>query len=161
MVWNARRHRLRLSVSSVCLLALYGCGGSSGGSAKSSTSRPATPQAVSSAPASAGTGNSVTAGIGGVTATMHAGTHRPKANTTWPFRFAVVRAGKPVTASVSYEYLLGGQVVGRASRYTFSGHFSDTTSWPAASIGYPLTFRAVVRADGATINLDYPVQVTR
>jgi hypothetical protein len=66
-----------------------------------------------------------------------------------------------VIATVSYEYLLAQQVVARRSHYRFFGHFSDTSMWPAASVGYPLTFRAVVRADGASINLDYPVQVRR
>jgi hypothetical protein len=96
-----------------------------------------------------------------VTATLHAGTHHPKVGRRWPVRFAVTRAGGPVEASVSYEYLYGGQVVARRSHYTFTGQFSDTFIWPAEAVGYPLTFRAVVVSDGATIDLDYAVQVTR
>jgi hypothetical protein len=66
-----------------------------------------------------------------------------------------------VTATVSYEYLYGAQVVARRSHYRFVGDFSDIFIWPVAAVGYPLTFRAVVVSGGTTINLDYPVQVTR
>ena len=61
---------------------------------------------------------------------------------------------------MSYEYLFDGQVVARRSHYTFTGHFSDVFMWPSSAVGYPLTFRAVIVSEGATIDLDYPVQVT-
>jgi hypothetical protein len=96
-----------------------------------------------------------------VTATLHAGTHNPRVGRPWPVRFTVTRAGGPVTASVSFEYLFGGRVVARRSHYAFVGYFSDTFIWPSAAVGYPLTFRAVVVSGGTTINLDYPVQVSR
>jgi hypothetical protein len=96
-----------------------------------------------------------------VTATLHAGTHHPRVGRPWPVRFTVVHTGGPVTATVSYEYLYGTQVVAHRSHYTFVGHFSDTFIWPAAAVGYPLTFRAVVVSGGTTIYLDYPVRVTR
>jgi hypothetical protein len=92
---------------------------------------------------------------------LHAGTHRPKVGRPWPVRFTVARTGGPAEASVSYEYLYGGQVVARRSHYNFTGHFSDTFIWPGEAVGYALTFRAVVVSDGATIHLDYPVKVTR
>jgi hypothetical protein len=92
---------------------------------------------------------------------LHAGTPHPKVGRPWPVRFTVTSAAGPVQASVRYEYLYGGQVVAHRSHYTFTGHFSDTFIWPAASVGYPLTFRAVVVSGGTTIHLDYPVQVTR
>jgi hypothetical protein len=97
----------------------------------------------------------------GVTATLRADTHSPRVNARWPIRFTVVRAGHPARASVSYEYLLGAQVVARRSHYTFAGHFSDVFIWPSAAIGYPLTFRAVIVSGGVTIDLDYPVRVLR
>jgi len=96
----------------------------------------------------------------GVTATLQAGTHQPRANHPWPIRFTVTHAGRAVKASVSYEYLFAGQVVARRSHYTFTGRFSDVFIWPPAAVGYPLTFRAVIVSEGATIDLDYPVQVT-
>ncbi len=95
-----------------------------------------------------------------MTATLHAGTHHPRVQRPWPIRFTVTNGGRPARASVSYEYLLGSQVVAHRSHYTFSGHFADVFKWPAAAVGYPLTFRAVIVADGATIDLDYAVQVT-
>jgi hypothetical protein len=52
-------------------------------------------------------------------------------------------------------------VVAHRSHYRFTGSFHDTFEWPASAVGYPLTFRAVIKSDGATLNLDYPVQVVR
>jgi hypothetical protein len=92
---------------------------------------------------------------------MHGSTHRPKVGRHWPLRFTVTRAGHPAKASVSYEYMLDGQVVAHRSHYTFTGHFSDVFVWPSSAVGYPLTFRAVIASGGATVNLDYPVQVSR
>jgi len=90
---------------------------------------------------------------------MHAGSHHPRANVSWPVRFSVTRGGAPVPASVSYEYLFGGQVVAHRSHYDFSGRFSDVFVWPSAAVGYPLTFRAVVVSGRMTFDLDYKVQV--
>jgi hypothetical protein len=95
-----------------------------------------------------------------VTATLHAGTHHPKVGRGWPLRFTVTRAGHAARASLSYEYLFNGQVVAHRSHYTFNGRFSDVFRWPSSAVGYPLTFRAVIVSGGATIDLDYPVQVT-
>ncbi len=91
---------------------------------------------------------------------MHAGTHQPRVERPWPIHFTVIRGGQAGKASVSYEYLFGGQVVAHRSHYTFTGHFSDVFKWPATAVGYPLTFRAVIVSNGTTIDLDYPVQVS-
>jgi hypothetical protein len=103
----------------------------------------------------------VTGSSGLLTATLRAGTHRPKVGDPWPVHFTVTRAGAPARASVGYEFLFSGQVVARRSHYTFTGSFSDIVVWPSQSVGYPLTFRAVIVSQGATIYLDYPVQVAR
>jgi hypothetical protein len=92
---------------------------------------------------------------------MHASTHRPRVNARWPISFLVTSAGKPADAKVEYEYLFAGQVVARRSHYTFKGTFHDIFTWPSSAVGYPLTFRAVMKAGGATLNLDYSVQVVR
>jgi hypothetical protein len=92
---------------------------------------------------------------------MRGSTHAPKVERPWPLRFTVTRGGHAVRASLSYEYLFGGQVVAHRSHYTFVGHFSDVFKWPSTAVGYPLTFRAVIVSEGATINLEYPVQVSR
>ncbi len=163
-----RARLLALCGGSVAVLLLMtGCGSSSKGkstqastatasqqtTAPASTSQPSTP----ATPAAAGL---VTGTSGAVTATLHAGTHHPKVNQAWPIRFTVTSGGHPAKASVSYEYLLGGQVVAHRSHYTFTGHFSDIFRWPSSAVGYPLTFRAVIVSKGAKIDLDYPVQVT-
>jgi hypothetical protein len=151
-----------------CVLAMAGCGGSSSASSTRSSSTSASASTATSAKpvasspvasASAGAGYAVSASAGAVTATMHAGTHRPKVQAPWPIHFTVTRDGRAARASVSYEYLLGGQGVARRSHYTFDERFSDVFKWPSAAVGYPLTFRAVIVSEGATIDLDYPVRV--
>jgi hypothetical protein len=103
----------------------------------------------------------VTGVSGNVAASMHAASHSPKVAEPWPVSFAVTRAGRPARASVSYEFVFGGQVVARRSHYVFRGRFADVFHWPSSAVGYPLTFRAVIVSGSATVNLDYPVQVVR
>ncbi len=154
--------------AAICPLLFSSCGGSSKHSPRTTGAAPATsttpPAGTSAAPAtasvSAGSAMTVTASAAGVTATLVAGPHPPRANSTWPLHFAVTRGGRPAQASVSYEYLFSGQVVARRSHYTFTGNFHDTFVWPSTAVGYPLTFRAVLVAGDATINLDYPVRVS-
>jgi hypothetical protein len=170
----SRRARRLLTLCPVlAALLVAGCGGSSKSSATKSTPThsTSTQQAASSQTTSttsatppvtvpAGS-HSVDVSSAGVTASLRAGTHSPKVEAPWPIHFTVTRGGQPVAASVSYEYMLGGQVVAHRSHYTFKGHFSDIFKWPASAVGFPLTFRAVIVAGGVTINLDYPVQVSR
>jgi hypothetical protein len=150
-----------------CGLVLGACGGSKGAAttANSSTSAAGATnsggtagQAASSHVVSA---HVVTAASGAVSATMTAAGHSPRVDAPWPVSFVVERSGGPARAEVRYEYLFGGQVVAHRSRYSFTGSFHDTFRWPASAVGYPLTFRAVIRSTGVTLNLDYPVQVVR
>lgn len=169
---NAGSPRL-IHAALVTLLAtalLSACGGSSKPSshAASTTSSSSTAASTSAATSTSTgvTGTSTAAGVvsassGGVTATLRATTHSPKVNVAWPISFAVVKAGAPVQAKVRYEYLFGGTVVAKRSNYTFNGHFHDNFLWPGSAVGYPLTFRALISADGQTLLLDYPVQVVR
>ena len=152
----------------VCVLALAACGSSSSKSTPTTTgtAAPAAPKTRSTQTAPAGTTSEantvvVTVTKQGITASMHPHSHHPVAEHPWPISFTVTRAGKPLQASVSYEYLFGGQVVAHRSHYTFHGHFADTFLWPNEAVGYPLTFRAVIVASGVTIDLDYPVQVVK
>jgi hypothetical protein len=103
----------------------------------------------------------VSANAGAVRATLHAAGHHPRVGRRWPVAFLVSSNGTPARAEVEYEYLFGGAVVAHRSHYRFTGSFHDTFQWPASAVGYPLTFRAVIRSAGATLNLDYPVQVRR
>jgi hypothetical protein len=157
----------QLSGFTAVLLLLAGCGSSSSGKTTQSSATKVTQQSTApastpqpSTPSTAAASGIVTASSGAVTATLHAGGSHPKVNQAWPIRFTVSSAGRPARASVSYEYLFGGQVVAHRSHYTFTGHFSDIFKWPSSAVGYPLTFRAVIVSGGVTINLDYPVQVT-
>jgi hypothetical protein len=148
-------------------LVLGGCGKSStstptGHPAQTTGTSKAQPTNTRSSRTSTSTSTAgvVTGIAGAVTATLHVGTHHPLVDRPWPLHFTVTRAGAPVRAAVSYEYLFAGQVVAHRSHYIFTGHFSDVFLWPSSAVGYPLTFRAVIVSDGATVNLDYPVQVT-
>jgi hypothetical protein len=127
-------------------------------SQQSSAGTSTSPPSAISIPRASGT---VTGFLRGVTATLHAGTRHPKVGRPWPIRFTVTRGGRAARAGLSYQYLFGGQVVAHTSHYTFTGHFLDVFRWPSSAAGYPLTLRAVIVSEGATIDLDYPVQVTR
>jgi hypothetical protein len=156
------RRGCQLTGFTVVLLLLAGCGSSSIGKTTQSSTTQASQQstAPTPTPSTAAAPGIVTASSDAVTATLHAAGSHPKVNQAWPIRFTVSSAGRPARASVSYEYLFGGQVVAHRSHYTFTGHFSDIFKWPSSAVGYPLTFRAVIVSEGKTINLDYPVQVT-
>ena len=171
-----RRRWLLLGARLAPVLLAAGCGGSShtNGShisvpsntlnptPSTSTRAPGVPAGAGSASATASsTAHEVSASAAGVTATMRAGTHTPAVEAPWPVHFTVVLDGRPAHASVSYEYLLGEQVVAHRSHYTFKGSFSDIFKWPADAVGYPLTFRAVIVAGKTKIDLGYPIQVTR
>ncbi|HYB23890.1 MAG TPA: hypothetical protein VED41_08850 [Solirubrobacteraceae bacterium] len=162
-----------LSALAAAALALAACGGSSparapagastGRSATAATTvgAPAASTSAAASPAGAQAPGSVTVTRAGITASMRPHSHHPLVEAPWPISFTVTRAGLPVQASVSYEYLFDEQVVARRSHYSFHGHFADVFKWPAEAVGYPLTFRAVIQTAGTVIDLDYPVQVVR
>jgi hypothetical protein len=144
------------------LLILAGCGSSATKSTRSSAPARASSAATTTTPPGAkSAAGTVRRSRGGITAAMRAGTHEPRVGRPWPIHFSVTRGARPISASVSYEYLFGGQVVARRSHYSFVGRFSDVFRWPSSAVGYPLTFRAVIAAGRMTIDLDYPVQVRR
>lgn len=160
--------------ASIALLAA--CGGSKStsstgaittGTGVTATTAPATtnstPATTSSRPSSPGSREIspgvVSGSVGSVAATMHAAGHRPHVGKPWPISFIATDAGRPAQAEVAYEYLFAGQVVARRSHYKFTGSFHDVFRWPSSAVGFPLTFRAVIKSGGATLNLAYPVQV--
>lgn len=157
---------LSLSVAGLLAIAMAsGCGSSSSTSPHTATTARTSTTRTSTAPTTV-TGTTTAPGVvtgsaQNVTATLHAGTHNPKVNVSWPIHFTVTRLGAPAKASVSYEYLFAGQVVARRSHYVFVWHFSDAFHWPPSAVGYPLTFRAVIVSGTATIYLEYPVQVVK
>lgn len=97
----------------------------------------------------------------GFDATLQAPGHRPRAARPWPIVVtAHDRAGHPLPAVVTYQFLFAGRVVAHRSRYRFRGRFRDVVTWPRRSVGVPLTFRALVRTRLGVRALDYPVVVT-
>jgi hypothetical protein len=160
-----------LVAAAACCALLAACGGSKSATPASTTT--ATSATTASTPTTPGQGASssgtsretapgvVRASQGGVSARLQATTHHPRVNAAWPISFTVTSQGTAAKAEVAYEYLFGGQVVAHRSHYRFTGHFHDLFRWPASAVGYPLTFRAVITNGGATLNLDYPVQVVR
>jgi hypothetical protein len=74
---------------------------------------------------------------------------------------ATANDGRPLSAVVRYQFVFAGRVVAERSHYRFRGRFRDVVTWPARSIGVPLTFRAAIETRLGTRNLDYPVTVRR
>jgi hypothetical protein len=109
-----------------------------------------------------------------VTATMTTGSAKPVADQPWRWTVAVKNAaGKPITAKMHLQILLGPTVVGcwkgtamtQCSGATagtwiiFKGRRSGVITWPAQSVGIKLTFQAVVVAGTRTLRLRSPVTV--
>lgn len=99
---------------------------------------------------------------GGLVAHLYTPGHHPKVGKRWPIRItATDRSGRPVHATVDYQYLFGGQVVARKAHHAFRGTFRDALIFPAASVGYHLVFRAVIKSAIGRRNLDCWVEVRR
>lgn len=170
---RGRRACAALMAAPLCGLLIAACGGGGGSGEQSNASTTtgtststATETATTTATVTAVTGTAVSPEVvrgssGGITATLHAPTHKPHVNVPWHFSFTVTKEGEPTKAKVVYEYMFGGQVVEKRANYTFTGHFSDVSRWPAKSVGYPLTFRAVITAGEETFYLDYPIKVQK
>lgn len=176
-LWQRRTRRRHVGTTllavPLCGLLIAACGGGSGEGSKTgvttttstgTTTATETETATTTTTVTAVTGTAVSpetvrASSGGIAATLHAPTHKPRVNVPWHFSFNVTKEGEPTKAKVTYDYLFGGQVVEKRANYTFTGHFSDVSRWPASSVGYALTFRAVLSVDGKTFYLDYPIKV--
>jgi len=112
---------------------------------------------------------SVRGANGPLSVSMIVGTHQPKANAKWPIQVTATLSGRPARCGIGYAFLFGGQVVSSPlPRYpdgkphtSFTGHFSDTLSFPARSEGYPLTLQVHVWSGSRAVNLDYVLQVVR
>ncbi len=148
------------------VLILTACGGSksAGSTGTTATSTTKTGKASTSSSSSSPGSGEIAPGVvsgsaGALAATMHAAGHHPHVGRPWPVSFLATEASRPAHVEIAYEYLFGGQVVAHRSHYRFTGHFHDVFKWPSSAVGFPLTFRAVIKSAGATLNLDYPVQV--
>ena len=123
-------------------LGLAACGGSS------STHTASTPTATApAAPA--------------IHATLTAPTHTPKVNAPWHYVVRVTNgAGHPAAAVVHLQALFQGAVVGQIGLHPVSqGVWSETITWPQASVGQALVFQVLATALGATVTINYPLQV--
>jgi len=95
--------------------------------------------------------------------------HNPKARKRWPVKIVVKTAGgKPISGTVQYNFLFGGQVVQVRSCLDhgntpcrFRGTYKDVLHFPARSIGYDLTLRFIVKTRFGTKNIDYAIKVVK
>jgi hypothetical protein len=89
----------------------------------------------------------------------------PKAGSLWPITVtARTASGAPVDGTVSYAFLLGGQVVARRPAVPGklrAGVYHDELEFPAEAVGYPLTLEVIVTARGRTGSVRRSVQVQR
>jgi hypothetical protein len=110
----------------------------------------------------AGAASIIKASNGPLTATLKPSTHTPKINTPMTLTVTATLKGKPAHATAVYEFVFGGSVVSTQypynnKHYSFTGHFRDTLSFPASSLGFTLTLRVVIKAAGHTANLNCPI----
>lgn len=138
------------------VLAGAGCGSSH---SQSSATLPRTTQTTSASPA----GGSSSVVTGPVRGTLRGQNHAPKVNQAWRYSVRVSDgAGHPLSGTVAIEFMYGGQVVGRDTPPTHpmrDGRWHDAITFPAPAVEMPLTFRAAVRTQAGSINLDWPVKV--
>jgi hypothetical protein len=90
--------------------------------------------------------------------TLTTATKTPKAGARWPYKVTLTKDGNPAKGTVTAQIVdpLGGvhpvgfgAKKGNVTRVPFTGTFRDFVIWPKDSIGYPLTFRVIVRSGGA------------
>ena len=109
-----------------------------------------------------------------VRATMTTSSAKPVVDQPWRWTVTVKNdSGKPVTAKMRLQILLGSTVVGcwkgtamtqcsganAGTWIAFRGRRSGVITWPAESVGIKLTFQAVVVAEMKTLRLRAPVTV--
>jgi hypothetical protein len=103
------------------------------------------------------------------TAKLTAPGHHPKARKRWPVKIvAKTEGGKPVSGTVQYNFLFGGQVVQVRSCLDhgntpckFKGTYKDVLHFPRRAIGHPLTLRFIVKTRFGTKNIDYAITVVK
>ena len=143
-------------------LVLAGCGGSQ----KAATATaPVTAAASTSTPAA--TPPPSKAAKARIRVTINSPTHHPRVNVPWPVTITVSDAlGKPIAATLTMRVLFAGQPVGKIDNgavYRFVGTWQERPgngiTWPAASRGQPLTFQAVVKAQGVSVRKSWAISV--
>src|SRR5689334_20234871 len=139
MRWLSVHAALAVSIA----VTMSACGSSS---SSSSATAPST-STSSPARASAG-GGAASASTGAVHAVLRAPNHAPRVNRPWSYSVHVTDAsGHARSGTVDIEFVFAGTVVGRYTPPTHplkNGRWHDNLRFPAAAVGHPLTFRAVV-----------------
>jgi hypothetical protein len=96
---------------------------------------------------------------------LHAVGHAPKAGTLWNYRVLATDSGNhPLAGTTESEFAFGGVVVGRESppRHSLkNGRLNDNITFPARSVGVPLTFQVVVHTHLGTVTLDWRVKAQK
>jgi hypothetical protein len=159
-----RRQAVAVALSTVLLsLGAAACGGSgskSNSKTSQTTSASTTPQRTTSPGRAGGKASVSTCPVRG---TLHGKGHAPRINRAWSYSVRVTDAGgHPLSGTVDIQFAFGGQVVGRDTPPTHpvvNGRWHDTLKFPAAAVGMPLTFQAVVHTRLGSITLDWPVTV--
>jgi hypothetical protein len=98
---------------------------------------------------------------------IEAPTHRPKANAKWPVTIVVTnRARKPAAGELTMRILVSGTAVGKVKNgpvCRFVGRWHEKRgheiTWPAAAIGSPIIFQAVVTVHGVARTATYSISV--
>lgn len=162
---HRREPRAAVILGALLSLAVAGCG----------SSQP-TPQHTHAAVAAATTTTTATTtallatgghqvSAGAVRATLSGENHKPTVNQPWPYTVQVTdAAGQPLSGTVAIEFLFGGQVVAHdkpASHPITNGLWQSTLKLPTASVGYPLTLRAIAHTPSGSITLNWPITVRK
>jgi hypothetical protein len=163
-------HRLHslgtVSLAAVLSLALTGC--DAGKPTSAPTRAPVTTAATAAAttppPAPAVTGGRLIS-TGALRATLSGENHTPTVNQPWRYSVTVSNAaGQPLSGTVSIEFLFGGQIVAHDKPPTHplaNGLWQSTLKMPTASLGYPLTLRAIAHTPTGSITLNWPITVRK
>ena len=140
--------------------AAAACGGES---KPTTTTRSTATTRTTTAPKATAPASSVSTGP--VHGRLTAENHAPVVNKAWRYSVTVTDAsGHRLSGTVDIEFVYGDVVVGHDNPPTHqltNGHWHDTLEFPAASVGQPLSFRAVVHTSVGSITLDWPIRVRR
>jgi hypothetical protein len=96
-----------------------------------------------------------------------ASTHHPRANAKWPVTVRAVNGyGQDVHATLTMRILFNGSPVGKVDNgrvYRFFGTWREKSgqeiTWPKQSIGQPLEFEAIVKAQHKTVKKTWAITV--
>jgi hypothetical protein len=156
---------MMLILTAVLSLAAAGCGASQPAAHPAAHPAPAT---VSTATARPPTVPPVTGGrlvsAGALRGTLSGENHRPTVNKPWRYAITVSNAaGQRLSGTVALEFLFAGQVVAHVppNHLIANGLWQSTLKLPVASVGYPLTLRAIAHTTAGSITLNWPITVRR